>query len=671
MSEERYLSLEGPQPSGPADALGDFLDASRPWPRRAGGFLVALLALLFAVYHLYTGYFAQPQALIHRVVHVALVLMLAPLLFPLRGRGRTGVGVGRGLDAGLLLAALGMTAWILRDIDAYMSKEWERLSPFDTAAAVLLVLLVLEAVRRTCGLALVIVIVAFNLHALFADLFPWIFYGPPTPLDWLLKLQTILSMGIFGLPVMVMASYLTLFIILAVFLTRCGSGKFFIDLAFALLGRQAGGPAKAAVAASALFGTISGSGVANVIGTGSFTIPLMKRVGYQPHFAGAVEAVASSGGQIMPPVMGATAFVMAELVGVSYATVALAAAVPALLYYLSLMLMVHFEARKRDLRGMAPGEVPRALEVLRRDGYLIIPLVTLVGLLASGSSIIRAGFWSIAAAFLVSCVRPGDRMRPEKLLEVLIEGARMSVPVSAACAGAGLIIGAVTASGLGDRLSSVLISAAGGQLWLALVLTMLASFILGMGLTTTADYIILATLVVPALVQLGAPMMSAHLFAFYFSSISGITPPVALAAFAAAGLAGASILRTGWTAVRIGLAAFIIPYMFVYGPELMLVGGPLAVGWALVTASVGIFALAAGIQGWFLGRASWPARVLCVVSAFLLIKPGLFTDVLGAAALALALGSQAIRRSRARGRPAGDATGTIPTDVEEATDHAH
>jgi TRAP transporter 4TM/12TM fusion protein len=475
-------------------------------------------------------------------------------------------------------------------------------------------------------------------------------------------------MGIYGLPIMVMASYLTLFIILAVFLTRCGSGKFFIDLAFALLGRQSGGPAKAAVAASCLFGTISGSGVANVIGTGSFTIPLMKRVGYRPHFAGAVEAVASSGGQIMPPVMGATAFVMAELMGSRYATVALAALVPALLYYLSLMLMVHFEARKLDLRGMTPGAVPRLWNVIRRDGYLVIPLITLVGLLAFGSSIIRAGFWSIVAAFVVSIARPADRMNPRRLLEVLIDGAKLAVPVSTACAAAGLIIGAVTASGLGDRLSSVLISTAGGQLWAALLLTMLASFILGMGLTTTADYIILATLVVPALVQLGAPLMSAHLFAFYFSSISGITPPVALAAFAAAGLAGAGVLETGWTAVRIGLAAFIIPYMFVYGPELTLVGTPLAVGWAIVTATIGIWALASGIQGWLLGPASWPERALCVAAAVLLIKPGVVTDAVGFVLFGLAFAIHvAARRRRAEAMMADG----FEVPVKGVTEHGH
>ena len=645
---DKYLKLEGPVETGPADPLGLFLDPRAGWGARAVGFLIALVALLFTVYHLFTGYFPQPQAITHRALHVSLVLVLSLLTFPIRARRPRVQRLARGLDGVLLLLVVAQAVWILHDVDAFMSMEWEPLTTLDVTMAVLLILLVLEAVRRTCGLALVIVIAVFNVHALLADKFAWIFYGPPTPVDGLLKLQVVLSMGIFGLPIMVMASYLTLFIVLAVFLTRCGSGKFFIDVAFALLGRQAGGPAKAAVAASCLFGTISGSGVANVIGTGSFTIPLMKRVGYQPHFAGAVEAVASSGGQIMPPVMGATAFVMAELMGARYAAVALAALVPALLYYASLMLMVHFEARKCGLRGLSDDALPRLFDVLRRDGYLVIPLVTLVGLLGMGSSIIRAGFWSIVAAFVVSCVRPSDRMSPRRLLDVLIEGAKLSVPVSAACAGAGLIIGAVTASGLGDRLSSLLISAAGGQLWLALVLTMVASFILGMGLTTTADYIILATLVIPALVQLGAPVMSAHLFAFYFSSISGITPPVALAAFAAAGLAGAGVMRTGWTAVRIGLAAFIIPYMFVYGPELTLVGDPITVAWAIITASVGVCALAAGIQGWLLGKASWIERALFLTAAILLIKPGLVTDAFGAAAFAVGVALHSARRSRAR-----------------------
>lgn len=646
MDADKYLELEGPRPSGPADPLGAFLDRGRPWTARAVGFLIALTGLTFAIYQLFTGYFPQPQALIHRAVHVGLVLVLAVLVFPLRLRGRIGGWPARMADGALILLILATAVWILRDVDEYMSKEWEALGAFDVGMTILLVLLVLEAVRRTCGLALVVVILGFNIHALFADVFPWIFFGPPTPLDWLLKIQAILSMGVFGLPIMVMASYLTLFIILAVFLSRSGSAQFFLDVALALFGRQAGGPAKVAVVSSGLFGTISGSAVANVVVDGQITIPMMKRIGFKPHVAAAVEAVASSGGQIMPPVMGATAFVMAEIIGVKYATVALAAAVPAILYYVSLFLMVHFEARKLGLRGLAPGAVPRLWRVLRQDGYLVIPLITLIGLLAIGSSIIRAGFWSVVAAFLVSLVRPHHRMNPRRLLEVLIEGAQNALPVSTACAGAGLIIGAVTASGFGDRLSIALISAAGGQLWVALVLTMLASFILGMGLTTTADYIILATLVVPALVQLGAPLMSAHLFAFYFSSISGITPPVALAAFAAAGIANASLWQTGWSAVRIGLAAFIIPYMFVYGPELTLVGEPLSVGWAIVTAVAGTSALAAGIQGWLLGRASWAERILCLAAAILLIKPGLTTDLIGFAALGVAVGFQAIRRRR-------------------------
>ncbi|MBI4589854.1 MAG: TRAP transporter fused permease subunit [Candidatus Rokubacteria bacterium] len=676
MGSDQYLKLEGPLPSGPADPLGQFLDRGQPWSARWIGFLVALTALTFSVYQLFTGYFAQPQAIIHRVVHVTLVMILALLVFPLPAKGRLRTTLARALDGVLLALVLAASVWILRDVDGYMAKEWEPLSPFDVGMAILLVLLVLEAVRRTCGLALVIVVIGFNLHALFADRFPWILYGPPTPLDWLLKLQAILSMGIFGLPIMVMASYLTLFIILAVFLSRGGGAQFFLGVGLALFGRQAGGPAKVAVVSSGLFGTISGSAVANVVVDGQVTIPMMKRIGFQPHVAGAVEAVASSGGQIMPPVMGATAFVMAEIIGVKYATVAVAAAVPAILYYVSLFLMVHFEARKLGLRGLAPDAVPRLWRVLRQDGYLVIPLITLIGLLAAGSSIIRAGFWSVVAAFLVSFVRPHHRMNPRRLLEVLIEGAGNALPVSTACAGAGLIIGAVTASGLGDRLSSVLISAAGGQLWLALLLTMLASFILGMGLTTTADYIVLATLVVPALVELGAPLMSAHLFAFYFSSISGITPPVALAAFAAAGIANASLWKTGSSAVRIGLAAFIVPYMFVYGPELTLVGAPLAVAWAIVTATVGICALAVGIQGWLLGRTSWAERALCLVAAPLLIKPGLMTDLLGFVAFGLVFGSQIVKKRRVRAQvptapDVAEEFVPVEPEVEGVTDHGH
>ncbi|MBI2527527.1 MAG: TRAP transporter fused permease subunit [Candidatus Rokubacteria bacterium] len=674
MDSDTPLDLETSAGASRRSSLDDFLDRSRPWSARGIAFLVALTALVFSVYHLLMGYFAQPQAMTHRMVHVSLMLFLVFLVFPLRAKGRFTVAAARAVDGAVLAAVATVTVWVLHDVDAFLSKEWEPLSAFDVVMALVLMALVLEAVRRTDGIVLVLVVVFFLVHALFADHFPFIFYGPPTPWDGLLKIEVVLSMGIFGLPIMVMADYLTLYIILAVFLMRCGTGKFFIDIAMAMFGRQTGGPAKAAVMASGLFGTISGSSVANVVGVGTFTIPLMKKIGYRPYVAGAIEAVASSGGQIMPPVMGATAFVMAELIGVSYATVALAAAIPATLYYVSLLLMVHFEACKHDLRGLDRNAVPRVLHVLRHEGYLVVPLLVLVGLLANGSSVIRAGFWSVIAAFVVSFVRPSSRMEPRRLLGVLIDGAKLAVPVSTACAGAGIFIGAMTASGVGDRLSTLLINAAGGQLWFALFLTMIASFILGLGLTTTADYIILATLVVPALVQLGAPLMGAHMFAFYFSSISGITPPVAMAAFAAAGIAGASMQKTGWEACRIGIAAFLIPYMFVYAPELLLRGELLQVAFVSTTAILGTGALAAAFQGWLLTRATWLERGLLVGAALLLTRPTATTVPFGAGTLAVVIAVQLVRRRRARARAAGEFGAlheSLVTDVKGATDHSH
>ena len=665
MDSDSQLALEAS--SGRVSELDAFLDRSKPWSARALAFLIALTALTFSVYHLYMGYFPQAQAISHRTVHVTLMLFLVFLTFPLKARGRLTTTAARCIDAVLLLAVVGEVTWILSDIDAFLSKEWEALGSFDVFMALLLLALVLEAVRRTDGMILVVVVIAFGVHALFADRFPSIFFGPPTPWNEFLKIEVILPSGIFGLPIMVMADYLTLYIILAVFLSRCGTGKFFIDIAFAVFGRQTGGPAKAAVMASGLFGMISGSSVANVIGVGAFTIPLMKRTGYRAHVAGAIEAVASSGGQIMPPVMGATAFVMAELMGVSYATVALAAAIPAILYYVALLFMVHFEACKLGLRGLDREAVPRLWQVLRRDGYLVIPLLTLVALLATGASVVRAGFWSVVAAFFVSLARPTGRLTPRRLLDVLVDGAKLAVPVSTACAGAGIFIGAMTASGVGDRLSTFLIETAGGQLWLGLVLTMIASFILGLGLTTTADYIILATLVVPALVKLGAPLMAAHMFAFYFSSISGITPPVAMAAFAAAGIAGSGMQQTGWEAVRIGIAAFLIPYMFVYAPELMLVGTAVNIAWAVITAVLGTIALVAAMQGWLLGRASWPERVLLFVAALLLVKPGSSTVLVGLLIMAAVVGVHEWRRRRARMVVSVEvgAAATLPVDVKE------
>jgi TRAP transporter 4TM/12TM fusion protein len=384
-----------------------------------------------------------------------------------------------------------------------------------------------------------------------------------------------------------------------------------------------------AVVASGMFGTISGSAVANVVTTGTFTIPLMRRLGYTKDFSGAVEAVASTGGQFMPPVMGAAAFVMAEFSGVPYLQVCIHAAIPAVLYYLAVGMMVHLEACKLGIQGLPRAELPRLGGVLWFGWHLFLPLIGIVYFLMRGYTPLLAGFYAVLLTIVISVARKATRMSPRKVYAALEAGALSALPVAAACAAAGIVIGVVNLTGLGLRFSSLIINLSGGSLLVALVLTMFASLILGMGLPTTPAYVIQAALAVPALVNLGVPIIAAHLFCLYFAVISAITPPVALAAYAGASISGGNAMTTGFIATRLGLAAYIIPYMFVYGPALLTIGEPLDVVLAAVTALVGVVGLAAAAEGWLLGRMAAWERLLTLGSALLLIKPGWVTDLAG------------------------------------------
>ena len=384
------------------------------------------------------------------------------------------------------------------------------------------------------------------------------------------------------------------------------------------------------------FRTVSGSSVANVVTTGTFTIP-HEKVGYEPHFAGAVEAAASTGGQIMPPVMGAAAFIMSEVLGVPYIQVAAAAAIPAVLYYISLFAQVHFRAGRLGLKGIPKKELPDLKETLRQGWHLLLPLLVLIIILVLGYSPMKAVFWTIVLVVILSFVNPETRITGPKMIETLQEGAQAAVEVAAACACAGIVVGVVTMTGLGLKLAGLIVAWSRGLLALALPLTMFASILLGMALPTTAKYVVLSTLAAPALVRLGVPPMAAHMFILYFGVVADITPPVALAAYAAAGVAGANSMRTGWTALQVGLAAFILPFMFAYSPSLVLIGSTGEIILAFITASVGTICLAAAIQGWFIGKSNIFERILCLISALLLIKPGLITDIVAAIGLAIVI----------------------------------
>jgi TRAP transporter 4TM/12TM fusion protein len=424
-----------------------------------------------------------------------------------------------------------------------------------------------------------------------------------------------------------------IFVLFGSFMERTGTGQLFMDFAMSLTGHTAGGPGKVSVVSSSLFGTISGSAVANVMVDGPISIPLMKRTGFKPHFAAGVEAVASTGGQIMPPIMGAAAFVMAEFMQVSYGQVVIWALIPAFLYYLACFGAVHFEAKRLGLAGIPRSDLPRLGAVLRERGHLFIPVVIILTVMYSGYSAPLAALAGTLAIFPVATLRASSRqtVTMRNVVDALADGARNALPVALACACAGIIVGVVSLTGAGIVFTQVVLHLAKSTLLLALVLTMIAGIILGMGMPTTPAYIIMTALLVPALIKLGVIEPAAHMFAFYFAILSAITPPVALATFAAAGLAKADLWKSGLASVRIGAAGFIVPFMFVYDPALLMIGDWPAVVSATISATAGALLLAGGLQGYLLRPAALWERVFLVAAAFCLIKPGLATDLAGIA----------------------------------------
>jgi len=614
--------------------------------------LFALVAISMSLFHLYTAGYMVFTAMVQRSVHLCFALTLIFLYFPASARSP--------------LKRIPFTDWLLIVLSVisclYITVNWEVLSEavriaepnaVDIALGIVATLLVLEATRRTTGMAMPLVAIGFILYGFLGPYLPGMLNHPGIPLNQFIGMNYLFSEGIFGVPLGVSASFVIVFIIFGAFLEESGGGKLFMDLACALFGSFRGGPAKISIFSSGLFGTISGSAVANVMVDGWYTIPLMKRLGYRPHFAGAVEAVASTGGMIMPPVMGAAAFVMAEILAVPYLSICIAAALPAVLYYLSLFVFIDLEAAKTGLRGIPKEEKPLVKQVFREGGHLLIPLILLVYLLAGEQwSPMKAGFYAIVATLAFSMLRKNTRLGGKKLVSALRKGATGALQVAAVCACAGIVIVIVSITGLGLTLSSFLIQLAHGNLFFLLVLTMIASLILGMGLPATPCYIILAVLAAPAIVQMGVSPMAAHLFVFYFGCISAVTPPVAVAAYAGAAIAGSDPMRTGYTAWRLALAAFIVPFMFIYGPPLIMVGDLWEIVQASITSLIGISLLAASLQGFALTFLGPVQRVFLFASSLLLIKPGWITDVIGLAMAAViaALHLARYRREREVGR---------------------
>ena len=589
--------------------------------------VIAGIALAASFFHLYTAAFGLFFAMKQRAIHWMMMGTIVFLLYPFsKKRPRDKIDIWDWALAALLIAGC---LNILMNWGAITAREG-RAIPSDIYMGVIMTILVIETTRRTVGWPLPIVALTAISYAVFGRYLPGMLKHPGFPISELAPFMYLRTDGIFGVPLGVSATFIFLFVLFGSVLNVSGAGGFFIDLAMSLTGRSRGGPAKAAVVASALMGSVSGSSVANTVTTGSFTIPLMKKVGYPAHFAGAVEAAASTGGQIMPPVMGAAAFVMAQFLGISYWSIGVAAVIPACLYFFSVFAMVHFRAGREGIEGIPKKDLPKVWEVLKKGWMLLLPVVTLIIFLAMGYSAIKAVFWSIMLLIVASWLGPPEyRMTPRRIIDSFIDGGITAVEVAAACACSGIIIGVVGITGLGLAFTSFIIGLSHGILFLALVLTMIASIILGMGLPTTAKYIILSTLAAPAIHRMGVPMLAAHLFILYFGVIADVTPPVALAAYAGAGIAGANAMRTGFNAVGLAIAGFIVPFMFAYNQALLFQGSITDILLSTVTAMLGVIALAAGVQGFYLSRLGTPERILFVATAVALIKPGLMSDVIG------------------------------------------
>ncbi|WP_404331262.1 TRAP transporter permease [Mesobacillus maritimus] len=614
------------------------------------GWIVFIGLLAFSLFQLYTAIFGVYTAQIQRSIHLGFALALIFLLFPMRKRSLRKAKVAW---YDMVLAVLGVAVgayWPLK-IDELVNRVG-RLTEVDYFIGLAAILLVLEATRRTVGLPITIIATVFMVYALYGPYMPGFLAHRGLDLDTLIHTMFFTTEGILGTPLGVSSTFIFLFLLFGAFLVKTGVGQYFNDLAVSLAGKRVGGPAKVAIFSSALQGTISGSSVANVVTSGSFTIPMMKKLGYRKEFAGAVEAAASTGGQLMPPIMGAAAFLMVEFIGggITYWEIAKAATIPALLYFTGIWIMVHFEAKRVGLRGMTDEELPDRKEVLKKI-YLLLPILAVILLMVSGMSIMRAALWSILITILVSLIRKDTRIGFKDAIDALVDGARTALSVAAATAAAGIIVGVVTKTGLGLKLANGLLDLAGGVLIPTLMLTMVAAIVLGMGSPTTANYVITSTIAAPAIILLGVPDLSAHLFVFYFGIIADITPPVALAAFAAAGVSGGEPLRTGVNSAKLAIAAFIIPYMFVLSPELLMIDTTwYYLIWVVFTAIAGMMAIGAGIIGYWLRPLTWYERIIGLAGGLMLIYPEGMTDILGLGVFILLIALQLIFKRNKNGQ---------------------
>ena len=617
---------------------------------------IAALAISYSLFHLYITFNPLPE-LIQRAAHVSIGLALIFLLYPARqASSRQKVAW---TDWIWVIASFASFFYLFKEYQAIMTTRGGIPNTLDIVFSIMTVVLVVEAARRVMGWMLPILGLIFLSYP-FVSHFDWMpdrLLTRPYTFSDIFGQMYLKTEGLYSSAIGASVTFIFLFILFGAFLAKSGMGKLFNDLAMALAGHKQGGPAKVAVISSGFMGSINGTAVANVVGTGSFTIPLMKKIGYHKNFAGAVEASASVGGQTLPPVMGASAFIMAETTGVSYGTIALAAVLPALLYYLGVMAQVHFRAGRDNLKGVPKADLPRVKEVLKERGHLLLPIIALVVFLFQSIPVSYAAVYTILLTIVVAAFRKSTRMGPKEILEALADGAKQSLSVMSACAVVGIIIGVVSLTSFGSVMTSSIMSIGAGSLFLTLFFTMIASMILGMGLPSIPAYIITATMAAPALANFDIPILVAHMFVFYFGLFANITPPVALAAFAGAGIAGGDPMRTGFLALRLSLAGFIVPFLFVYNPAMLMIDTTdIAVNakefalpaWNVilsitVTSIVGILALGAAVEGYFKIALSWFWRIFLGVGALMMIVPETMTDIIGTIMVIIAIGFNIIQ----------------------------
>lgn len=576
--------------------------------------IVLVISIVLALFHLYSASIGVMPAYEQSAIHWGLIGTYIIITRPLKFKG------GIVIDIALVATNIFLSVYqiILQDRFVQMAGMY---SQFDKYVSIIAIVVAIEIARRSIGKILPIIAILFILYALFGNHLTGMFKTVKFSLERIAPYLYTSSDGLYGQTLYVSAQFIFLFVLFGAILDMTGAGEFFVNIAFALTGKVRGGPAQAAIFSSMLMGTINGSGAANVVTTGTFTIPLMKKIGLRPAFAGAVEAVASNGGQIMPPVMGAVAFLMAEMTGIEYGKIALAAFPAAILYYVTLSMSVYVEANKMEVPLTPENERMKAGKIMKDGWMYLVPLIVLMAMLVLGYSAQKAGFYGIVVSLVVGFIKNRENMNLKRFAQALKEAASGIAPIAAACLLAGIIMGVLNMTGLGLKISGIIIDLSKGHLIIALILAMFTSLLLGMGLPTSAAYMVLAILVAPAIVQMGASQMGAHLFILYFGALSTITPPVALSTFAAAGIAGSGLWETGLEAMRLAVAGFIIPFIFVYSPELLLMGNFGDIVIVLITALLGCMVLAIGLGGWYKVKLHMISRILLILGAMLLIMP--------------------------------------------------